>query len=163
MKKILIFIQLFISTTTVNAQDISPEIVSSAGTTFQGNSMQIDWTLGELLIANIENSDKQITQGFHQPIFFVTDVKEAPLEIGQIKIYPNPTAEWIEVYIRFLQERNVQILLYNFLGNLIWTSNENDQNISFRKDISELPNGPYLFIFLIDDNQYSQTFNIQKN
>lgn len=163
MKKILIFIQLFISSITLNAQDISPEILSTAGTTFKGNSIQIDWTLGELLIPTIENSNKQITQGFHQPIISITNVEETPIKIGQIKIYPNPASEWIEVNIQFHQERNVQVLLYNYIGNLLWTSIENGQNISFRKDIRELPNGPYLFTFLIDKNQYSQRFNIQKN
>lgn len=74
MEKIVIFILVLVLAMNTYAQNSSPEIVSSAGATYKGNSMQIDWTLGELAITSIQNSSQQLTQGFHQPNYTITSV-----------------------------------------------------------------------------------------
>jgi len=115
----------------VHAQSSNPEVLSSAGDTFQGDNVRIEWTLGELAITTIQNPPQQITQGFHQPVYTITSVDELPEGIGQISVFPNPTSDVIE------------------------------QNLSDRTDISKLPSGNYFLNFFIN-NQYTQTFKIQK-
>jgi hypothetical protein len=162
MKRALFFLLMIICICNISAQSSSPEIVSSAGETFQGNSMQIDWTLGELAATIIQSSSLQITQGFHQPNYTITSVNELPQEIGEIKVYPNPASERIEMKLNFEKNRNVKIQLINFNGRLIWTTNKNGNQIEQVTEIADLPNGNYFLNFLIDGNKYSQTFKIQK-
>jgi len=145
-----------------NAQGSNPEIVSSAGETFQGNNMQIDWTLGELAITTIQNSSQQVTQGFHQPNYTITSIDELPQKIGEIKVYPNPTSDRIEMKLNFDQNRNIKIQLKDFNGRLIWSTEINVSQIEHVENISNLPNGNYFLTFLIDNNKSFQTFKIQK-
>ena len=162
MIKILLSLLIALWISNVDAQIASPEIVSSAGDTYQGNSMQIDWTLGELAITTIQNSSQKITQGFHQPNYTITSVNELQQEIGQIRVYPNPTSDRIEMELYFDQIRDVQIQLVDLNGRLIWVKEENGSQIEQIENIENLSNGTYFLYFLIDDKQYSQTFKIQK-
>jgi len=162
MKQKLILLLFAIWFSNVNAQNSNSEIVSSAGETYQGNSMQIDWTLGELGITTIKDLTNQITQGFHQPNYTITSVNELPREIGDINIYPNPTPDRIEIKIDFEQYHNVKIQLIDLYGRLIWSKERNGNQLEQIMDATRLQNGNYLLKFLIDGNQYSQTFKIQK-
>lgn len=163
MEKIVLFLLILsIGIDNVNAQSSNPQIVSSAGETFQGNSLQIDWTLGELAITTIQNSSQQITQGFHQPTFVIMSIDELSQKIGQIQVFPNPASDIIEVKANFDQSRNVMIQLVNLNGSLLWMTKNNGDQIDQVKDITNLPSGTYFLNFLIDGNKYSQTFKIQK-
>lgn len=54
---------------------VAQEILSSAGTTMEGESTQISWTIGEVITATIQNESKQLSQGFHQPDFLSTSLE----------------------------------------------------------------------------------------
>lgn len=162
MKRVLLIVLCAICIGKLNAQSSSPEIVSSAGATFQGNAMQIDWTLGELAITNIQNSSQRVTQGFHQSSYTITSVRELPKEVGQIRVYPIPTSDWIEMELNFDQTRNIRIQLIDNNGRLLWNKEENGAQIKRAEKIKNLSSGTYFINFIIDAGQYSQTFKIQK-
>lgn len=162
MKRVLLIVFCTICIGKTHAQSSSPEIVSSAGETFQGNAIQIDWTLGELAITNIQNSSQRVTQGFHQSSYTITSVRELPKEVGQIRVYPIPTSDWIEMELNFDQKRNIAIQLIDSNGRLIWNKEENGVQIKRAEKIENLANGIYFLNFLIDESRYSQTFKIQK-
>jgi len=145
----------------VHAQSTSPEVVASAGDTFQGNNVRIEWTLGELAITTVQNASQQITQGFHQPYYTITSVDELPKNIGQISVFPNPTSEVIKMRLNFSQHQKVQIRLTDTQGHILLTKENFGQIINNHADISDLPSGTYFLNFSIN-NQYTQTFKIQK-
>jgi hypothetical protein len=144
------------------SQSTSPQIVSTAGETFQGTSIQIDWTLGELAITTMQSSSFQITQGFHQPNYILTSLDELPEAIGQIKIYPNPTSDLLEMNLIFDQKRNVQIQIFDIQGKQILEKHNEGQQISESISLVELPSGNYFIKVKIDGNKFSQTFKVQK-
>ena len=162
MNKILLLFILISWSNYLYSQEVSLEIVSTAGETFQGNSMQIDWTLGELAITTLQNSDHQITQGFHQPNYIATIVDELPEEIGQVNVFPNPTSDWLEITFSLNQTNEIQTLLYDIHGRLILKKENKGQIISEHISLKELPNGNYFLTILIDKDQYSKTYKIQK-
>jgi len=67
MIKNYIFILLVLVCFSAYSQSSNPEIHSSAGESFQTNNVRIDWTLGEIAVSTISNSNIRVTQGFHQP------------------------------------------------------------------------------------------------
>ncbi len=156
---LLLFATLWIG--HIHAQSSSPEVVSSAGDTFQGDNIRIEWTLGELAITTIQNPPQQITQGFHQPVYTITSIDELPEDIGEISVFPNPTSDIMEMRLNFNQYQKVQIRLTDTQGRVLITKEISGQNLSDRTDIRELPRGSYFLIFFIN-NQYTQTFKIQK-
>ncbi len=141
------------------SQNSIPEIVSACGETFRGANMQIDWTLGEVSIATIQNSSHQITQGFHQPYYSIV---EFPGGIAEIVVYPNPTPDRMEIGLTFDKSRKVQIRLFDNKGSLIWKINREGRQIVERASLSRLPSGNYLLHFLVGRNQFSKTFKILK-
>lgn len=142
------------------AQSISPEVLSSAGRSFRGVSIQIDWTLGETAITSLQTPYQQITQGFHQPHHAITN--DLPEKAGQIIVFPNPTQDVLQVEMLFIQDRHVHIQLYDVSGKLLWTREVSGQSILQEVNLSTYPNGNYLLCFSIDQNEFSQSFKIQK-
>ncbi len=149
----------------INTTPVLPlyHVVASAGRSYQATAMQIDWTLGELATTTIQNASQQITQGFHQANYIITNTTPilAP-EIGQIQVYPNPTTSRLEIKLNFEQERKVDIQLMDVNGRIIQTYTGNKSQVEGIREIGHLPNGNYFLHFIIDQNQFSQTFKIQK-
>ena len=145
-----------------NAQSISPKIVASVGKTQQGLSMQIDWTLGEIAITAIQNPSVMVTQGFHQPAYLITSINTLPTALGQIKVFPNPTSDWIEMNLKFQKIRTVQIKLVDVRGRLIWSKTQNGLQFLEQVNMHNFPNGNYFLSFSIDDFQFLQTYKVQK-
>lgn len=146
----------------LSAQVISPEIVSSSGAIFQGQTIQLDWTLGEIAITSINNSSVQVTQGFHQPNFLITKTIDYPKQIGEIKVYPNPTSDRIVMDLKFEKNRKVVVRLMTINGQTLKTTELDGLTITDFMEISHLPSGNYFLNFSIDNNAYSSTYKIQK-
>ncbi|MCG8327699.1 MAG: T9SS type A sorting domain-containing protein [Chitinophagales bacterium] len=146
----------------LNAQNISPVVVSSAGESYQGNLMQIDWTLGELAITSIQNSSRQITQGFHQPNYIITNIKGLPENIGYIHIYPNPTSDELQIKLDLEQQSNIEVQLISINGISLWTKKIIDNQIEENINIGDLPSTTYFLRFVIDESNNYQIFKIQK-
>ena len=144
------------------SQDVSPVILSTAGETFQGNAIQLDWTIGELAISSIQNAGYQITQGFHQPFYTVSSINELPSTIGQINLFPNPTADYLTMELSFDTYSTFLIQLFDTNGKLIWIKIKEGKEIKDNISLRGLPNGSYFLSFIIDENLYSKTFTIQK-
>ena len=127
-----------------NAQRLSPEIVSSVGATYQGASMQIDWTLGELAVTTLQNSTQQVTQGFHQPVYSVTSIHELTVEAGQIKVYPNPASDFVNIEIEPEYLGKTELTLYSMQGQRLYRQSINQ--ITERMSIRHLPPGTYILM-----------------
>lgn len=142
-------------------QGVSPEVVSTAGDSFVGSNIQLDWTVGEVAISTLQ-STVQITQGFHQPYYYILETEELPVSIGTIKIFPNPTSDWLEMELRLKESQLVDIHLYDMQGKLIWQTTRDGAYILEKKSLQNLPKGSYVLSFLMHQNQTIQTYKIEK-
>jgi len=158
---VLLFLLIFSVHLSI-AQELKPVILSTAGTSYQGSSITIDWTLGELAITRVSNSNDQITQGFHQPTYTITKVNTLTEDIGRIKVFPNPTSDWLQMDLAFEQKRAVQFFLFDQLGKLLANEKKEGVKIQFNSSLKRLPAGNYYLNFSIDNNTFQQTFKIQK-
>ncbi len=67
MKKILIITSyLLFAASTINAQSLERQVISSAGNTLTNGTVTIDFTLGELVVTTITDGTTTLTQGFQQ-------------------------------------------------------------------------------------------------
>lgn len=109
---------LVLFTTAVMAQSSDRTVISSTGNSVVVNGMQIDYTVGEAVIAPIDNGGWLLTQGFHQP-----RVVSLPSGIffPYLIMYPNPTAG--NTYIEFSLEApaRLQVVVTNVAGQLIYS------------------------------------------
>ncbi|MEN8118484.1 MAG: T9SS type A sorting domain-containing protein [Bacteroidota bacterium] len=155
MKKITFLFVLAIVSTALFAQ----EVVSSGGETQTASGYEVSWTIGEAVIETVTGGTNTLTQGFHQSKLTLTAINEFPVsEIG-LKVYPNPTENF--VYIQFSElVENVSYAVYNNLGNLI----EKKEIVSTKTKLNFTPyaSGQYILKLTRDTNQPLQTFKIIK-
>jgi hypothetical protein len=101
----------------LSAQSISRSIISTAGESSHGQSISLDWTLGEMASSTINYHEGLITEGFQQPTLRVEaitkdEIQHLPLEAEvtveeanslQLNAYPNPVSEMLRVDYQFDQ------------------------------------------------------------
>jgi Secretion system C-terminal sorting domain len=146
----------------VYSQTIGPEVISTAGKTFQTSEFQVEWTLGESLTATLQNSDHQITQGFHQPVYLVSSIDELPADLGQINVFPNPVSDQLNLSLSFDRDRKIQVELFDAQAKLLWNERFRGEQFTERHSTSDLPAGIYYLHVIIDETPYSKIFKIQK-
>lgn len=162
MKRHITILLTYILSSGLYAQNITPQVLSSAGNKFQNSSMSIEWTLGELSINTIKGTNGIITQGFHQPKYIITTVNELKTVIGDVHVYPNPTADLIQMKMAFEKVQTVQVLLFDMNGKKIWNNKFYGRQILESASLKNLPNGSYFLNFIIEENKSTQSFKILK-
>jgi Secretion system C-terminal sorting domain len=74
---------------------LSQEVVSASGNSYSNASLQVDFTIGEVVLESFYNSSYIVTQGFHQPI--LNTVLGINTEAYEIELYPNPVKQQLQV------------------------------------------------------------------
>ena len=68
MKNLIISLITLLVPILINAQSVSPEVISSSGDYFEGPNASLSWTLGEIATETFTSGNIILTQGFQQPI-----------------------------------------------------------------------------------------------
>jgi len=159
MKRLFFFVIGIIMTNLAFSQTASPELVSSAGDSFNNTSYQLDWSIGECITATHSAGSYVITQGFHQNSYVVTSVEDLRTDIS-ISVYPNPTTDFISLKIESSKVEDMQYTITDFSGRVLQTDNFTDdiEQINF----SNYAAGTY-FISVTENNQLIKSFKIIKN
>ncbi|MCB0792095.1 MAG: hemagglutinin protein [Flavobacteriales bacterium] len=66
MIRLLPSLALLISAGILNAQSLSPTVIAAAGGSGTTGGVTLDWTVGEVAVATLDNGTNILTQGFHQ-------------------------------------------------------------------------------------------------
>ena len=155
MKKTVIVFIFLIGVIGISAQ----EVVSSGGETQQAGRYEISWTIGEPVIETISTGAYILTQGFHQPGLTVTPVNEIEIANLELKVYPNPTSEYILIQLNKL-ENDPAFSLYSIKGKLLVRKSISKYETSV--DLKNYASGSYLLKISQARTQMLQTFKIIK-
>jgi len=161
-KSIGLSCMFFVFVLALSAQEISPQVLSNAGESYEGQNIQLDWTLGELAVSTLTTPNQQVTQGFHQTYYTISSLSELPADFGKIAVFPNPTTDWINLDMSFDEIQKVQTSLFDVDGKLIWTKEVSGQVFSEKYSFATLPAGSYFLHFLFNGKSYSKAFQINK-
>ena len=114
MKEQLIVLFSILTTLTISAQ----EVVSTQGDSYTGSGVQVDFTVGEVIIntAITSTGSRTLTQGFHQSKWSVVGIREHVLDYEAI-IFPNPTEELLNIQASLFED--ISYLLYDAQGKLV--------------------------------------------
>ena len=104
---------LCLSFLSVNAQQLSPQVLSSAGADHSDSTAMISYTIGESLTTTIQDNTNILTQGFQQPSIKVTGI--ASVADLSVRIYPNPNASFINIE----SDYELTYSLYDVDGKLV--------------------------------------------
>ena len=155
MKYSIIILMLFLAGSMVSAQ----EVVSSNGDSKSAAGVEVSWTVGEAVVATLIGSSNTLTQGFHQTKLTITAVSELLLPGIEIKVFPNPTQDFITIHFSEYVEDS-RYWLYDLRGKLIENKliNSADTEINMEKYAS----GQYILKLTNKLRQPIQTFQIIK-
>jgi Secretion system C-terminal sorting domain len=146
MLKTLFFFTLFAFTTATKAQQISNQVVNSAGGFGQiGSTYSVTYAIGEPITTTLSTSATTVTQGFLQPeIRIRTGIFIQKTDDNcAFSIFPNPSVE--RIFTNDLTNRTFEILTLQ--GQIMGSYQPQNGSI----DVSKLPQGTYLIRSLCGD------------
>jgi len=150
MHRGILFFLLFLSTSFLSAQSITPYALNNGG----GYSSSMEWNIGESVsIANFIASGYSLNTGGLQPMTtIVTSINEyGPAVFGtQITIGPNPTNNLLHIKARLSEMGSLSFQLIDSKSSIILTQEAGMIYSSYEKDIlmEKYPSGVfYIKIF----------------
>ena len=159
MKHIIVICIFFISFSASSQQ-----VISSAGNTktikLGGTEITVSWTIGEGVIATFETSNKNLTQGFHQPL--MVEIFPTAIESSQLLdmvAYPNPTYDKI-LFKGGDPDGIYHIRLVDKLGRVL--EQKSVPAVDLELEMSKYNNGTYLIEVIEDNTEKRRIFNIIK-
>ena len=118
MKLLSLFLFVLFFSQTLDAQNISRQVLASAGSSSKTNNFQIDWTIGEVSTITYKQNDCIVSQGFHQSVFNISSIGDTSYEAVTVSIYPNPTREQISVNFRSTNNETKRIEVVDLMGRI---------------------------------------------
>lgn len=109
MKKTVLLFFVILYYTPVHCQELSHEVISSAGDYFVGSNVTLSWTIGEAVIETFTGTNCILTQGFQQPFISVTGIKKLEDKNLKIKVFPNPASDFLNV--RFIATEKIDLII----------------------------------------------------
>lgn len=155
MKQLIIMILFVVEAFSVSSQ----EVVSPAGETQTISGTEISWTIGEPVIETAASVSNILTQGFHQSKLTVTAIDELLSSDFKLKVYPNPTSEFVTIHFN-KPDKNPVYSLLGLKGNLIETKTISSTETSV--NLQNFASGTYLLKISGKNNTLLQTFKIVK-
>jgi hypothetical protein len=147
----LVLFSLFVAI-SVSAQ----EVVATQGESYSNASANIDFTIGEVIIATGTDGTNDITQGFHQTNWNFLGVEDHAPNYEAI-IFPNPTEDVLN--IRTSTFENVTYTLYDAQGKLVMQNMLSAEQTPIQ--VSQLAPGSYS-LTLNNETQNLKTFKLVK-
>lgn len=160
MKKICLFIFACCAVKLSLAQSLSPEVITSSGTSFDNGSSILDWTLGEPVTATFTAANTILTQGFNQPNLVVTSV-DNELATYSVTLSPNPTVDLLQLDIQNKLNEVLFIDLFTIEGKLI-RSQQINSTTHLQIDMSSYTTGSYQ-LSIKNNSGKIKTFRIVKS
>ena len=138
-------------------QVTTPSVVSSSGNSYNNGGVNMDYTLGEIVVETHSNSTTILTQGFHQGVLKVnTSVENIDIKT---KVFPNPTTNFLIVELE--KNVNADILVYDINGKIVIKDKLNDEQKK-QLDFSFLTQGNYFLHINIADKKSVYQINKSK-
>ncbi len=157
MKKLIynILLLLLSATGSVTAQTV---VSANGGTATTADGTQVSWTIGETIVATVGDADNTLTQGFHQSKLTVTAIDDIQVSDVEIKVYPNPTSDYVIVHFSKVIEKPTYFL-FDLSGRII--EQKSIESTDVKIDMTSFAGGSYI-LKLNNGQKPLQAFKIIK-
>jgi hypothetical protein len=159
-KPIIIFLFCLLFHLSAPAQEVKPEVISTAGGSYETTGIQLSWTLGEPAIAAYANGNVMLSQGFIQPEIKVESGYSDPVIRLSMKVYPVPAANSVTLEFSVIPE-GLSVELYNLQGTRLYA--EPVRSERFQIDLKPWPASEYILKIVSADNKMIQSYTLIKH
>lgn len=139
------------------------QVVTTSGGNATGGGGSVSYSIGQIVYTkNSEPGSGSVAQGVQQPyeISVVTGLEETLGISLEIKVYPNPSTDFLKLIIMNFEPENLSYQLYNINGNLIQSNKVESSETTI--STQDLLSATY-FLKIIKGNRVVKTFKIIKN
>lgn len=135
------------------AQSITPAVINSVGGSSKKDVVQLEWSVGELALVQQMTSrhdNSILTNGFLQP--YIVNPGNSSIasvfEKDEIKIFPIPAKDHVEVNFFTQQKGRLTFSLYDAAGRLVYTKDWTSYGLDliFRIPLTNLASGDYMLL-----------------
>ncbi len=158
MRKLILMlcISLTIGLLTLQGQ----QVISSGGTDFKGENVSLSWTIGEPVCETLSNGGIILTQGFQQGYLLANSIEDIFSSGIKLQIYPNPTADDLNLLVKSDNFSTLQFFLHNMEGKALI-------NGSVKADLTTIemyryPHGVYLLRIVKKSGEPVKSFRVVK-
>ncbi len=155
MKAILIITLLLFGLNNSFAQ----KVVAANGGMATVNGYEVSWTIGEPFITTVSDANNILTQGFQQSKLTVTAIDELRETGVEVKVYPNPTQDFVTIHFSKTMEKP-SYLLFDLSGKLL--IQKNIESTDAKVNMISYAEGAYILKLIHRGSQPLQTFKIVK-
>lgn len=147
MQKTLIVLFFAVVTSSTKAQT-TLQTLSAAGTSAKMNTITVDYTVGEVVVAVMQSNNVLITSGFQQ--FQAADITTAITDpvIQKFAFYPNPVRDWLQIDLHLSRPKKLTAEIYTAHGQKVYAKEQSSAsgNQQVYLDLKFLVNGTYMLI-----------------
>ena len=134
-------------------------VTATTGGEGKAGGTTLAYTVGEAVVATIQSGSTVLTQGFHQPQFITTAVKETFLP-GAVEVFPNPTDALVQVRLKEISLENIVVALHDAAGRTVATAKTGSH--LWQADLSVVATGCYWLTVTDTKTKQSNLFKIVK-
>jgi hypothetical protein len=162
MKKLLLVVVACLFAVTAFSQSISSSVVATAGGYSTAGGLSLSWTLGELATETLTSTNLILTQGFQQGYYEITSIDDPLSKLIDLKVFPNPAIDYINILIEDVDVKNVKIELYNLEGKLIYNEQWENSGSAHQLQLNNFSSSQYILRIIDEQNGKVNSFKIIK-
>lgn len=147
------------------AQSIAPQSVNSGGTKMTQANGSLSFTVGELVVLSQTDSDgNTLGGGFTAGATLTTlSIQETDAAILDIKVYPNPTTELVNIQINHSTIDQVVVTITDLQGKEVYSGKYAGISNVIGINTASYATGTYVLSLKNLNNQVLGTYKIIKN
>ena len=156
MNKFIALLLVLISTLGYS-QTISKQVIGTAGKTQSNSDLKVSWTTGEPVVGLMTAGGNQLGNGYYPALDLqALSIEDNAMDVN-LKVYPNPTSQFLFVSHPELNSFSIQIVDLN--GKQIYTGNISKEQ---PLDVSSYSQGMYMIILENKATNQKNTYKIIK-
>lgn len=94
------------------------QAISSSGKQSENSTAKVSWAIGQPFSKTIGNSNHNLTQGVLQPNLEVSSINQVFSHNINVKAYPNPTSQFIELEVTNNDGKQLKYELIDIIGKV---------------------------------------------
>ena len=147
------------------AQSIAPQSVNSGGTKMTQANGSLSFTVGELVVLSQTDSDgNTLGGGFTAGATLTTvSIEETDAAILDVKVYPNPTTELVNIQIKHSTLDQVVVTITDLQGKEVYSGKYAGISNIIGINAASYATGNYLLTLKNLNNQMLGTYKIIKH
>jgi hypothetical protein len=165
LKPFVLFMAALLLGTTSFAQSIAPQSVNSCGTKMSQTNGSLSFTVGELVVVTQTDSlGNTLGSGYTSGATITTvSVQETDASVIDVKVFPNPTTELVNIKINYSTIDQVLITITDLQGKEVYFGKYAGISNVIGINTAAYASGTYILSLKNTNNQLLGTYKIIKH